>query len=411
MEKNDLYKLIDNSIQNIKKNTLKKGEFVEAKVERILVNDVVASINNVYTAVIPKTEMTKESVNTLKEGDVIKVYVLKTEDELGNIVLSEKRTSTTQRWDLLVEAHKNDISLQVSVLEANNGGLLVSYESITGFIPASQLDPNKVYKLETTTNSKEELQKEVSKKLAESIGSKLTVKIVEVDKQKNRVIFSERLAMSDQSLEQRSQLLRNLKVGEVLAATVTAVTPYGIFVNASGIDGLVHVSEISWDKVADPSKYAKVGDRIKVKLIDFDSEGKRVAYSIKQMTEDPWEQAASDYKVGGVIAGEISSIEDYGVIVKLGGGITGLIHRTEMGDEAGAKEYKVGDNVEAIILTISPSDRKMGLSIKRLKSNTDADDEKGTKKTKKASDKPEKPKKAVLDIEGALKQAEEKSKK
>jgi small subunit ribosomal protein S1 len=284
-DKTNLYSLLDQNLNKQKYTTYKKGDLVEAVVQKISASYIIVKIDNTYDAVVPSGEMSKTE-KEVKVGDTIKVFIIKPEDEFGNMIASQTRTTAGQRWDMLEEAYKADVPVLVTVNEANNGGVIVSYEGIAGFIPTSQLDPNKVYKLEGDNSNKEELQKELSRKLGDLIGTKLSAKVVEIDKEKNRVIFSEKLALSDQSAELRNETIKNAKTGQVMEGLVTAVTPYGIFVNADGLDGLVHVSEISWDKVENVNTFARVGDKIQVKLIDISEDGRRVAYSIKQLSED-----------------------------------------------------------------------------------------------------------------------------
>jgi ribosomal protein S1 len=400
----NLYSLLEKSIKTKKYTRYKKGDLAEGVVEKVGDGYLIVKIDDVFDAVVPGGELIKDSTKPLNVGDKLKVFVLRAEDEFGNMIVSQRRTTAGQRWDMLEEAHKNDESVVVTVVEANNGGVIANIDGVVGFIPTSQLDPNKVYKAESGEgSSKDEMQKELSRRLAELIGTKITAKIMEIDKEKNKVIFSEKLALSDQPSELRSNTIKNAKIGDVMNATVTAVTTYGIFVNAEGLDGLVHVSEISWDKVENPADFAKVGDKVEVKLIDISEDGKRVAYSIKQLSEDPWNEVSLDYKVGGKVKGVITEIEDYGVIVKIDEGVTGLIHKSELSDQiiGDPKDVvTVGQEVEAVILTISPSERKMGLSIKRLNAKkSDAKGKAGMKKTKK-------PKVAgSLDIAGAFEKA------
>lgn len=401
-DKTKLYNLLDQTLNKQKYTTYKKGDLVEGVIEKISKSYLIIKIDNTYDAIVPSGEMSK-SEKEHKVGDTIKVFVVKPEDEYGNMIVSQTRTTAGQRWDMLEEAFKSDSPVMVTVTEANNGGVIVNCEGVAGFIPTSQLDPNKVYKLETDSTNKDEMQKELSRKLGELIGTKLAAKVVEIDKEKNRVIFSEKLALSDQSAELRNETIKNAKVGQVMEGIVTAVTPYGIFVNADGLDGLVHVSEISWDKVENVTNFAKVGDRMQVKLIDISEDGRRVAYSIKQLSDDPWNEVSADFTVGSKVKGTITEIEDYGVIVKIAEGVTGLIHRSELSDKniGDPKDFfKVGQDVEAIIMTIAPSERKMGLSIKRLIS-------KDTKKSsgKKTVKREKKKVPGSLDIAGALEKA------
>jgi small subunit ribosomal protein S1 len=399
--KQNLYDLIDKRLSSTKIVNYKKGDVAEGVIDKLGDSYMVVKIDGVFDAIVPGSEIEKEG-KTYKVGDQIKIFIIKPEDDYGVMLASQKRTTATQRWDLLEEAHKNDEAVIVSVVEANSGGLIVNIDGVVGFIPASLLDPNKVYKLEGgESTSKEDLQRELSRRLGELVGSKIKVKIMEVDKEKNKIIFSERLLLADQPSELRQKTIQNVKIGTQMDATVTAVTNYGIFVNAEGVDGLVHVSEISWDKVENPSSYAKVGDKIKVKLIDMSEDGKRVAYSMKQLTDDPWTEVSEEFKVGGKVKGTISEVEDYGLIIKIGEGITGLIHKSELSDEVVAdpkEQFKIGDEVEAVILTISPSDRKMGLSIKRVNGSIGSSRSRTAAKSKKKVP-------GSLDIAGALAKA------
>lgn len=400
-EKKDLYKLLDQAISKQKYSIYKKGDLVEGVIEKKTPKYLIVKIDNTYDAVIASSEMIKDG-KEYNVGDVIKVFVVKSEDEYGNMIVSQTRTTVGQRWDMLEEAYKTDTAVLVTVTEANNGGVIVNADGVAGFIPTSQLDPNKVYKLDVENTNKDDIQKELSRKLAELIGTKLNAKVVEIDKTKNRVIFSEKLALNDQSAELRNETIRNAKIGQEMDGVVTAVTPYGIFVNADGLDGLVHVSEISWDKVDNVSEFAMVGATIKVKLIDISEDGKRVAYSIKQLSDDPWNEVSADFNVGSKVKGTITEIEDYGVILKIAEGVTGLIHRSELSDKniGDPKDFfKVGQEVEAVIMTISPSERKMGLSIKRLLGSD------GKKSSIKKSKKIKKKTPGSIDIAGALEKA------
>ena len=396
--KNNLYKLLDKSLDKAKFSKYKKGDVAEGVVEKIEKSFMVVKIDGVYDAIVPSSELIKDGAKEIKAGDPIKVFVMKPEDDFGVMTVSQKRTTTSQRWDMLEEAYKNDEIITVDVVEANNGGVIVNIDGVSGFIPTSQLDPNKVYKLEGV--EKGESSKDLSRKLTDLVGNKIKVKIMEVDKEKNKVIFSEKLLLSEQPSELRMQTMQNIKIGDEMEATVTAVTAYGVFVNAQGLDGLVHVSEISWDKVESPADYAKVGDKVHVKLIDMSEDGKRVAYSMKQLSGDPWTEVSEDFKVGAKVKGTITEIEDYGLIIKIGEGITGLIHKSELSNEIigdPKDHFKIGDEVEAIIMTISPSERKMGLSIKKLLGGED----KSSKRSRKDG-KPKKKTPGSLDVAGAL---------
>lgn len=405
--RSNLYKIIDQKLSSTHIKTYQKGSVAEGRVLKITPSYMIVKVDDVFDAIVPQSEM--DNNGDLKVGDKVRVFVLKQEDEYGLMIASQKRTTAAQRWELLEEAYKADDTVVVNVIEANSGGLIVGIDGVLGFIPTSLLDPNRVYKLDVDKSApKDEIQRDVTRRLAELVGTKIKVKIMEIDREKSKIIFSERLALTDQSAEQRQQILSNVKVGDVLEGTVTAVTNYGIFVNANGLDGLVHVSEISWDKVENPADYAAVGDQVKVKLIDISDDGRRIAYSMKQLTEDPWLERSAELKVGNKVKGVITEVEDYGLIVKIGEGITGLVHKSEFNDpKIGDPRdyYKVGDEIEAVILTISPNERKIGLSIKRLQESK--------AKYKKSSLKNKKPKvrkpSVSLDITSVLAKANVKS--
>lgn len=406
-DSDNLYKLIDKYLENTKIRDFSKGEMVEGVIEKLSSSFMLVKVDDVFDVIVPASEMLNNVEQ--KVGDKVRIFILKTEDDYGVITASQIRTTPSQRWILLEEALKTGEIVTVEVIEANNGGVLVTIDGVMGFIPTSQLDPNRLYKISGDSEFSKDfiVSSEITKKLVELIGTKIKVRVTEIDKEKGRVIFSEKFVMSDFSPLPKNEILKKVKVGDVLEGVVTAVTDYGIFVNAQGLDGLVHVSEISWDKVENPLNYAKVGDKLKVVVIDIAEGGKRIAYSIKQLTNDPWHTFVSDYKIGSKVKGVITDIEDYGLIVKIDSGITGLIHRSEISDDFIGDLtdlFQKGQEVEAIILTISPSERRMGLSIKRL-NPISSDKSKRINKLKKAQEKIRKIAKHKMDLEGVLKKA------
>lgn len=368
IDKKSLYDYIDKNVVENGIATFNKGQQVEGKIVEINSKNYIVSVSKGIEALLPRTEVVKTQERH-KVGDEIKAFVLQSEDDYCNLVISQKRTDQTQMWDLLENSQKEGSAIEVTVVEANAGGLIVNAEGILGFIPTSQIDPAKVYKeFDAEKANKEDMQKEVQKVLSTFVGKKIKAMIVEANKSKSKLILSEKFVLTEQNAEARQETLKRLKIGDIVEAEVTAVTPYGIFVNSEGLDGLVHLSEISWEKVEDPSVFAKIGDKIQVKLIDVNTEGTRIAYSIKQLANDPWIFIAKDLKIGTHVKGEVTDIEDFGIIVKIESGINGLIHRNELtkSSEQDLHElYKVGQIVDAVIITISPSERKMGLSLKK----------------------------------------------
>jgi len=239
---------------------------------------------------------------------------------------------------------------------------------LRGFVPTSQLDNSRIYPL-GGYSSKNDADKELQTKLAQLIGSELEVKVIEIDREKNRVIFSEKLVTAKADIEKRTSTLERVKTGDVLEGSVTGIAPFGLFVNAEGLEGLVHLSEISWDKVTNPADFHKVGDKVKVAIIGIEDGGKRVAYSIKRMQSDPWDNIVKKYKVGQRVKGEVTKIVDYGAFVRIEDGLNGLIHISELSEKLvkdPAKIVELGKQYELEIISISREDRHLGLSLKRV---------------------------------------------
>jgi len=206
-------------------------------------------------------------------------------------------------------------------------------------------------------------------RLNDLVGKEIKAKIMELDRKKNRIILSEKLVVNSQSVKEREDTLKRIKVGDVLDGEVTGITPFGLFVNAGGLEGLVHLSEMSWDKVDNPADLYKVGQKLKVQLIGLSDNGKRVAYSIKKLTPDPWSTVISKYKVGQLVTGKVTKIAVFGAFVRIDDGLNGLIHISELSDKMVNNPedvVKVNDAVEVMIISISPNERHLGLSLKRV---------------------------------------------
>jgi ribosomal protein S1 len=273
----------------------------------------------------------------------------------------------------LEKAKENNSIVETEVVEANNGGLIVEIsEGIRGFIPTSQLDATRVYSSGVRQVGKD-ISSKVQKRLNSLIGEGIKTRIIELDREKNRIILSEKRVTQEGDAEQREETLRKTKEGDVLDGTVSGITPYGIFVNAQGLEGLVHLSELSWDKVEDVGSLYKVGDPIEVMVIGISDGGKRVAYSVKRLQRDPWSEAISQYKVGDIVEGEVQKVVPYGAFVRIGKGLNGLIHISELSDKL-VKDPKnivsAGDEVKVKILSISSTERHLGLSLKAVDQET-----------------------------------------
>lgn len=370
-EKNQIQTKLDTYLEGLTEppKTFKRGEIITGKIVKILKGEILVDVGGRAEGVVSgrETKLEGEKPN-FKEGDEILVYVIKGENELGQIELSIRRTGTARKWFMLSKAETSDEAVTVTVIEANTGGVIVDIGGgLRGFVPTSQLEHSRIYPLGGYSNKKD-ADKELQTKLAELIGQELDVKVIEIDREKNRVIFSEKKVTNAGELDKRAETLVRVKVGDALEGEITGIAPFGLFVNAEGLEGLVHLSEISWDKVVNPADFHNVGDKVKVQIIGIEDGGKRVAYSIKRLLEDPWDQIVKDYKVGQRVSGEITKIVDYGAFVRIGDGLNGLVHISELSDKLVRNPEKIvemGKTYELEIISISKEERHLGLSLKR----------------------------------------------
>jgi small subunit ribosomal protein S1 len=358
---------LDDKSNDIRK--LSKGDVVEGTILDTRPGAIVVDVGYKSEGVVAGKELKSEliDVSKLKVNDKILVYVVKPEDEEGQLVLSVRRTQQAGLWISLGKAKEDNEIVEAVVVESNNGGLICELGSgVRGFIPTSQLDPARVYS-NGLRQVGQDVSNKVSKKLASLVGEKIKTRIIELDKEKNRIILSEKMITQTRDIEKREKTLKSLQEGAVLKGEVSGITPFGIFVNAEGLEGLVHLSELSWDKIDDVDKMYKVGDKVDVMVIGVTDGGKRVAYSIKRLQKDPWMEAISKYKVGDVVKGEVQRVADYGAFVKIGKGLNGLVHISEISDKL-VKDPRdfvsVGQEVEVKILSISSTERHLGLSLK-----------------------------------------------
>jgi small subunit ribosomal protein S1 len=375
-EKNLIQTKLDTYLDGLTEppKTFKRGEIITGNIVKILKGEILVDVGGRAEGVVSGRETKLEGEKpTFKEGDEILVYVIKGENELGQIELSIRRTGTARKWFMLSKAETGDEAVTVTVIEANTGGVIVDIGGgLRGFVPTSQLEHSRIYPLGGYSNKKD-ADKELQTKLAELIGQELDVKVIEIDREKNRVIFSEKKVTNAGELDKRAETLVRVKVGDALEGEITGIAPFGLFVNAEGLEGLVHLSEISWDKVVNPADFHNVGDKVKVQIIGIEDGGKRVAYSIKRLLEDPWDQIVKDYKVGQRVSGEITKIVDYGAFVRIGDGLNGLVHISELSDKLVRNPEKIvemGKTYELEIISISKEERHLGLSLKRAQSES-----------------------------------------
>jgi small subunit ribosomal protein S1 len=350
--------------------TYNKGEVIEGVVIEQKPGELVVNVNARAEGVVTGRELRLDGKKFEKgSGEKVLLFVVRPENKEGQVELSVRQTGDELKWHELTDAKANDKSIKVKVIEANTGGVIVEIGGgLRGFVPSSQLKNSRIY-TDLVYDNKDDATKKLQSKLAEMIEEELEVKVMEINRDQNRVILSEKLVYSEADVQQRTETLKSLKVGDMLEGKVTGIAPFGLFVNANGLEGLVHLSEISWDKVTNPANFFKVEDVVKVQVIGLNDGGKRVAYSIKRLQSDPWKDIVGKYAVGQIVEGKVSSIADYGAFVKIEDGLNGLIHISELSHKLVKNPSDIvaeGQEVKVMIISISNEDRHLGLSLKRL---------------------------------------------
>jgi small subunit ribosomal protein S1 len=365
------------------------GSLIEGTVTDIYKNKILVDLGGITTGIIAGKEA-HDSMNTideLKAGDEISAYVIDPENPDGLVVLSLRKASQEKSWRKFVDAYESGDVIQVKTNEANKGGLLLEIDGIKGFIPVSQLAPMHYPRVNGADSS------EILKRLQDLTGETFDVKVINVDNDNGKLILSEKAAMR----EQRDASLGKLKVGQKIKGKISGIVKFGIFVAFTGLEGLVHISEIAWGHVKDPSEFGKINDELEVLVIGI--EGEKISLSMKRLTPDPWLEAAKNFKVGKVVEGEVNKVTQFGAFMQLNDEINGLIHLTEISEEEvddATKVINVGDKVKAKIISVDPDEHRIGLSIKALS-------DKPKKKAKKEEAEEEAPEPAAEEAEVAEK--------
>ena len=337
---------------------IKAGDVVEGIVSSVKKHEVWMDLGPNGVGVIFRREV---GTTPLKEGETITVSVVDPELDEGYALLSMKRASKDRGWSELQRIFDGQEIVEVLPYSANRGGLLIELEGIRGFMPVSQLSAEHYPRVSDADKD------EILNKLANLVGKTLRVRILDTNRKDNKLIFSEKEAVRD-DMQSR---LASLKIGDVVEGVVTGVIDFGAFVNVNGIEGLVHISEISWERVEDPRKYVKIGDRIKAKIIAIDKD--RLSLSIKQMSEDPWMAEVKQFSKGDIVEGKITRITPFGAFVQLSPAVEALVHVSEMSDDDSIdpeKLFKLNEKKKFKVLEIDTENRKIALSLKDVKTQS-----------------------------------------
>ena len=350
--------------------TFNSGDVIEGTVVRIDRNEIFVDVGYKSEGVIPSRELTvRKSVNPneiVKEGEKIKALVLDKEDDEGRLLLSVKRALYEKAWADIQEVADNKTSIKGTVIESVKGGLIVDI-GVRGFLPASLIDVRRV------------------KELNSYIGEEIEAKILELDRSRNNIVLSRKAHLEEEKSEERQGFLEDLEVGDIKEGKISSIVNFGAFVDIGGMDGLVHVSELSWRHVENPNEIVKVGDDATVKVLEIDNDKERISLSIKQVTEDPWLDFELSFNEEDIVEGEVTKVVPFGSFVTIGKGVEGLVHVSEISiDKVDSPELAlaIGEKVKVKIIELDIPKRRVNLSIKQADPEwEDKEDEKNQPKT------------------------------
>ncbi len=341
---------MNNELQNIK--NLAKGDIVKGRVAKIENNQAFIDLGYKFDGIIELRDVSNLFVekieDVLKVGDEIEAQITEINDDKERLLLSKRVVDALRAWDSLQAKLDNQEVLNVKVMEVVKGGLVVDV-GVRGFVPASMVETHFV------------------DDFSDYKGKTLTVKVVELDKEQKRVVLSQRAVLEEEAGRQKQQALEGVQVGAIKEGTVKRLTDFGAFVDIGGIDGLVHVSEMSWDRVTKPSDIVKEGDKVTVKVLKVDPVGERISLSIKETTPSPWDKAKEGIKVGDVYEGKIKRVVSFGAFVEVLPGIEGLVHISQISDdhiERPDQVLQVGQEVKVKVLDVDLKANRISLSIR-----------------------------------------------
>ncbi|MDU1321038.1 MAG: 30S ribosomal protein S1 [Clostridium botulinum] len=344
----DMMEEINSSMKRIH-----KGELLKGKVISVSDKEAVLNIGYISDGILPKKEVVdNEDVNLkdiISKDDIVSVCVLEVNDGEGNVLLSKKKAEIIEAWSNLEKAFKKEEILEIKVEEIIKGGAIGHIEGIRVFIPASQIDNKYVKDLNVFK------------------GETVKGRLIELDKQKGKVVLSSRVVKEEEDAKRKEELWNSLETGQKIDGVVRRLEKFGAFVDIGGMDGLVHNSQLSWGRVNHPSEVVSIGDKVEVYVLDFDKDTKKIALSLKDVKNDPWNTAKDKYAVGSVVEGTVIKLLNFGAFVEVEKGIEGLVHISEITDENIAKpseNLKIGDRVKVKVLEVNSDEKRMSLSIK-----------------------------------------------
>ena len=346
VSKEELDKAYDETLNKVSEHQVTEGTVISVEKKEVIVN-----IGYKSDGIIPASEFRYNP--DLKVGDKVEVYVENQEDRKGQLILSHKKARLSKSWERVNAALENEEVIQGFIKCRTKGGMIVDVFGIEAFLPGSQIDVHPIRDYDQFVNKTMEF------------------KVVKINQEFRNVVVSHKALIEEELEAQKREIISKLEKGQILEGTVKNITSYGVFVDLGGVDGLIHITDLSWGRVDDPHKVVELDQKINVVILDFDDEKKRIALGLKQLTPHPWDALDANLKVGDKVKGKVVVIADYGAFVEIQPGVEGLIHVSEMSWSQhlrSAQDFlSVGDEVEAVILTLDRDERKMSLGIKQLK--------------------------------------------
>ena len=344
----ELTKTYDESL-----NTVKDKDVIEGTIIALNKREAVVNIGYKSDGIIPVSEFRYNP--DIKVGDVVEVFIENQEDKKGQLILSHKKARASRAWERINEALENDEIIKGFIKCRTKGGMIVDVFGVEAFLPGSQIDVKPIRDYDIF------------------VGKTMEFKVVKINQEFKNVVVSHKALIEAELEQQKQEIISKLEKGQVLEGTVKNITSYGVFIDLGGVDGLIHITDLSWGRVSNPSEVVELDQKLNVVILDFDSEKKRIALGLKQLMPHPWDALDADLKVGDKVNGRVVVMADYGAFLEIAPGVEGLIHVSEMSWSQhlrSAQDFmKVGDEVEAVVLTLDREDRKMSLGIKQLKND------------------------------------------
>ena len=348
VSKEELEKAYDSTL-----NKVNDREVVDGTVIAMNKREVVVNIGYKSDGIIPLSEFRYNP--DLKVGDTVEVYIENQEDKKGQLILSHKKARATRSWDRVNAALENEEIIKGYIKCRTKGGMIVDVFGIEAFLPGSQIDVKPIRDYDVF------------------VGKTMEFKVVKINQEFKNVVVSHKALIEAELEQQKKEIIGKLEKGQVLEGTVKNITSYGVFIDLGGVDGLIHITDLSWGRVSDPREVVSLDQKLNVVILDFDDEKKRIALGLKQLTPHPWDSLDPNLKVGDHVKGKVVVMADYGAFIEIAPGVEGLIHVSEMSWSQhlrSAQDFmKVGDEIEAVILTLDREERKMSLGIKQLKAD------------------------------------------